>query len=142
MRKVGTMRVDSLMLLLPEVPVLGQGDNVRVALEQMTRHHLGLACIVDAEGRLQSVLTDGDVRRTLLQLQKPVSALLADEASRHGTSNVTTVAPHTALRDAVAKMGELGVWDLPVVELDGQLIGVLHLHPVVQELIQMMDGRG
>lgn len=130
------MRVDTVMLPISEVPVLRESDNVRVALERMTRDRLGLACVVDSGGRLRAVFTDGDVRRTLLHLQKPVSALLADEASRHGTANVVTVFQDTELSDAVATMGELGVWDLPVIDRAHKLIGVLHLHPAVQKLIR------
>ena len=130
------MRVEAVMIPLSQAPILSMEDNVRVALERMTRDRLGLACIVDSDGKLQAVLTDGDVRRTLLRSQKPVSALLADEASKHATSNVLTVSRNTELRDAVSKMGELGIWDLPVVEPDDTLVGVLHLHPAVQELLR------
>lgn len=123
------------MLPLDRVPVILEAGLVKVALESMTKHSLGVACIVDSAGMLKGVLTDGDVRRMLLRVQKPIAALMSDDALVHATTQLATVTPLTGLRDAVVIMGERRIWDLPVVESDGRLVGVLHLHPAVMQLL-------
>lgn len=129
------MRVEDVMLPLDRVPVIPETGLIKVALESMTKHSLGMACIVDPAGMLKAVVTDGDVRRMLLRVQKPIAALMSDDALIHATTELLTVTPLTGLRDAVVTMGERRIWDLPVIEGDGRLVGVLHLHPAVMKLL-------
>ena len=135
------MRVEDVMLPLDRVPVVGMTSIVKVAIERMTQHHLGVACIVDDAGLLAAVLTDGDLRRMMLRVQKPIAALMSDDAIAHATKELATVTPDTELGEAVATMGERRIWDLPVVDGRGCLVGVLHLHPAVTRMLQAADGR-
>ena len=81
------------------------------------------------------ILTDGDVRRMLLREQKPVAALFVDDVIVHANMSPTVVAPDARLDTAIALMEEREIWDLPVVDDEGMLRGVLHLHPVVKALL-------
>ena len=129
------MRVDEVMLPLDRVPVIGPKSLLKSAIEAMTNHRLGMACIVDESGKLLAVLTDGDLRRMLLRVQKPIAALMADDAIAHATVEVLSCSPGDQLHDAVALMGERQIWDRPVVDETGRLVGVLHLHPAVTKLL-------
>lgn len=131
------MRVEDVMLPLDAVPVVGKGSIVKAALEKMTHHRLGIACIVDASGLLVAVLTDGDVRRMLLRVQKPIAALMSDDVIAHATTEVVTVKPASELDEAVEIMGERRIWDLPVTDDADRLVGVLHLHPAVERMLGM-----
>jgi len=134
------MRVDEVMLPLDRVPVVGRRAIVKVAIEAMTARRLGFACIVDADGQLHAVLTDGDLRRMLLNIQKPVAALMADDALLYATTDIVSCLPSTDLREAVSTMGKLRIWDLPVIDADGRLVGALHLHPAVTQLLKGVSG--
>ena len=68
-------------------------------------------------------------------VQKPFAALLNDDVVEYAIKDPVTANFNDLLEDAVAKMGENKIWDLPVVE-GGKLRGLLHLHPAINELIR------
>ena len=126
------------VLIPPDsVPTVGPKTLFKKVLEEMTRRKLGIACVVGDDGRLLGIITDGDIRRRLLKDQKPFPALFADDALDHAVRNPLTVRPETSLVDAVLKMEERKVWDLPVVAADGGFAGLLHLHPAIKALLKL-----
>ncbi len=133
--KNNAMLVRDVMMSLDRVPVIGEKTILKEALEEMGRFRLGLACIVDVEMKLLGILTDGDIRRMLLKVQKPFSAFFVDDALDHSIRSPVTIKPIDSLECAVALMGKKQIWDLPVVDEKGTLIGLLHLHPAVEALL-------
>jgi arabinose-5-phosphate isomerase len=127
--------VSDVMILLDRVPVIGEAVIFKEALEEMGRKRLGIACIVNSHKKLLGILTDGDVRRMLLRVQKPFSAFFVDDALDHAIQSPLTIAPSDTLVQAVRLMGEKQIWDLPVVDASGVLVGLLHLHPAVEALL-------
>ena len=93
---------------------------------------LGFCCIINSEKKLLGVFTDGDLRRLLLRHQKPFSSILIDDIANYMSPNPVTVSPNATIDEAVVKMYETQIWDLPVVTVDGQLVGVLHMHDALR----------
>jgi CBS domain-containing protein len=127
--------VSGVMLALDRVPVVKPDTLLKVALADMTRHRLGIACIVDSTGLLAGVFTDGDVRRMLLKDQKPFAALFVDDIIIHANRNPITVKASDTLGHAVGVMEKKGIWDLPVIDADNKLVGLLHLHPAIKAVM-------
>ncbi len=115
------------MLGLNSFPVLTLKDSLKKTLDQMTSFRIGIACFVDDEGILIGILTDGDLRRLLLNKQDPLPSLLVSPGISFGNIKSTTVKPETPCDDALAIMKRLRVWDLPVVDNDLKLLGIYHL---------------
>lgn len=136
-RKNKALLVRDVMMSLDHVPVIGEEVILKEALEEMGRFKLGLACIVDAEMKLLGILTDGDIRRMLLKVQKPFSAFFVDDALDHAIRSPITISPADSLEHAVALMGKKHIWDLPVVDDRSTLIGLLHLHPAIEALLRI-----
>lgn len=134
-----TMLVSKVMMPLDLFPVIGETVILKEALEEMGRLQLGIACIVDASKKLLGILTDGDIRRKLLKVQKPFSAFFVDDALDHAIRSPLTIQPNDTLVHAIGLMGQKKVWDLPVVDEQGTLVGLLHLHPAVQALLGMKE---
>jgi CBS domain-containing protein len=130
------MLVRDVMLSLDRFPVIGTRTLLKEALDGMNRHRLGIACIVGENNQLLGILTDGDIRRMLLKVQKPFSAFFADDALEHAITSPLQVGPADTLLQAVRLMDDKRVWDLPVVDEHGTLAGLLHLHPAVEALLQ------
>lgn len=130
-----SMLVSEIMLKQDAFPVLPEKTLFKEALEAMGRSNLGIACIVDAQEKLLGILTDGDIRRKLLRVQKPFSAFFVDDALIHSIRVPTTIRPSQTLIDGIELMEKKQIWDLPVVDSSGKLVGLLHLHPVVQALL-------
>jgi arabinose-5-phosphate isomerase len=130
------MNVKDVMLPLDRFPVIGKTIMLKEALDVMNNLRLGIACIVDNENKLLGILTDGDIRRKLTKVQKPLSAFFVDDALDHAIHSPITSKPDDTLEEAVEIMEAKKIWDLPVVDDQGILIGMLHLHPVVEALLQ------
>lgn len=131
-----TMLVSDVMMGLGRVPVIKEDVILKEALEEMGRTRLGIVCIVDADNKLLGILTDGDIRRKLLKVQKPFSAFFVDDALDHAIRAPMTIKPGDTLVHAVDVMEQKQIWDLPVVDDNGLLVGLLHLHPAVQALLE------
>ena len=129
------MLVSDVMLPLYKFPVLKQDVIVKVCLEQMCCYRLGIACIVDESGQLLGIFTDGDLRRKLLKIQRPIASLFIDDVIDHGIRKPFKVQPSDSLASAVELMELHQVWDLPVVDSSAMLVGLLHLHPAVKAML-------
>ncbi len=134
--KTNNMKVENVMIELDKFPVLPENLFLKEALDIMNAKRFGIACIIDREGSLKGILTDGDIRRKLLKVQKPLSALFVDDCLEHAILSPIVTSPEVSLIDAVELMGAKQVWDLPVLDNTGKLVGLLHLHQVVKALLK------
>ena len=124
--------IKDIMLKLGEFPTVTEDELFRESIEEMNKFGLGIACIVDPKNKLKGVLTDGDIRRLILRVQKPLAAIFVDEAYIYSTRRYTEMNEFTSLSEAVIKMEKLKIWDLPVTDKNGFLKGLLHLHPALK----------
>jgi arabinose-5-phosphate isomerase len=106
---------------LPRVPTTA---DLRETVAEMSRKGLGMTCVVDGDGRLAGVVTDGDLRRRLTGSDAP----LAGTAGSAMTRRPATIAPEALASEALQLMEERRITSLPVVDADRQLVGVVHLH--------------
>jgi CBS domain-containing protein len=132
------MLVSHVMMGLDRVAAIKETVIFKEALEEMGRTRLGIACIVNGDNKLLGILTDGDIRRKLLKVQKPISAFFVDDALDHSIRSPITIKPEDTLLHAVSVMEIKQIWDLPVVDNKGHLVGLLHLHPAVKALLGSM----
>ncbi len=123
------------MISIDDAPTIKEKVILKEALEEMGRTKLGIVCIIDNQKKLLGILTDGDIRRKLLKVQKPLSALLVDDAIDHAIIFPCVIEPNVLLVDAVKVMEQKQIWDLPVVNSGGILLGLLHLHPAIKILL-------
>ena len=125
--------VSDIMLNSGDFPTV-KGDTIlKEALEKMDSFRLGIVCVVDNNGELLGVITDGDVRRKLLSVQKPLPAFFVDDAINQAIKNPVTISSEVSLFEGVLLMEENQIWDLPVVD-DGKLVGLMHLHAAIKGL--------
>jgi len=130
------MRVEEVMISMGSFPVVTQKTILKEALTEMGEANLGLVCIINEKQELLGLITDGDLRRKLLKVQKPFSAFFIDDALIHAKQDPITCRPEDNLKEVVQLMGEKQIWDLPVVGQDNQLVGLLHLHPAVKKVLE------
>ena len=130
------MKVETVMIALDKFPVVSENLFFKEALDIMNTKRFGITCIIDRDGCLKGILTDGDIRRKLLQIQKPLSALFVDDCIEHAILSPIVTSPEASIIGAVELMEEKQVWDLPVVDNAGKLVGLLHLHQVVKALLK------
>jgi len=129
------LTVGNVMLPINDFPVVSQSTILKEALEKMDSIGLGIACIVGENKELLGVITDGDIRRKLLSMQKPLAAFFIDDTINQAIKNPIVVSSDISLADAVKLMEEKLIWDLPVVD-KGILVGLLHLHAAIKVLLK------
>lgn len=110
---------------LPQVPL---GSPLRDALIEITRQGLGFTCVIDREGLLAGVYTDGDLRRTLDQ-HSNLHALSVDEVM---TSPGKRISADVLAAEAVRIMEGSRISALAVVDAQGRPIGALHMHDLLR----------
>ena len=127
--------VGEVMMDYGSFPIVSQKELLKETIIEMSYYGLGIACIVDSQKKLKGVFTDGDIRRLILKVQKPIAALFVDDVQDYSTKRYSSVLPNTSLREAIIIMEKLNIWDLPVVDENKVLKGLLHLHPALKKLL-------
>ena len=112
----------------PKLPVVREKVTVKDALFEITSKNYGATTVVDDDGILKGVFTDGDLRR-LIERQG-VSCL------EETISDVMSVGPRTIAKDSLAVeavriMQDVEVSVLIAVE-DNRPVGMVHLHELLQ----------
>ena len=130
------MKVEDVMISIGSFPIVTQKTILKEALTEMGEANLGLVCIINEKNKLLGLITDGDLRRKLLKVQKPFSAFFIDDALIHSNQNPITCNSTDNLKEVVKLMGEKQIWDLPVVRKNNELVGLLHLHPAVKKILE------
>jgi arabinose-5-phosphate isomerase len=116
------------MKKLSDIPVLEEDASLKKALDLMSEKRLGIACFVDKSGVLKGLLTDGDLRRLLLTKQRPLPALLIANALSFGISKPSVAHEDDDMDKLKELMNVKQIWDLPIIDSNNKLIGLLHRH--------------
>ncbi|MGO8793541.1 MAG: SIS domain-containing protein [Candidatus Sulfotelmatobacter sp.] len=117
-------RVQSLMHKGEALPCVGPQTKMPDVIYEMSRKKLGVTAVVE-EMKLVGIISDGDLRRLLEKRGKDVLDLTASEAM---TRNPKTIAAGEFATTALALMEEKKITSLMVVDGDGTLQGIVHLH--------------
>jgi arabinose-5-phosphate isomerase len=117
-------RVESLMHTGDAVPLVTPLTTMPDVIYEMSRKKLGVTAVVEGE-KLVGVISDGDLRRLLEQRGKDVLDLTAGECM---TKNPKTVSGREFAAAALALMEEKKITSLAVVDGNGRLEGIVHLH--------------
>ena len=120
--------VSDYMIKIERVPSIGLTGTLKSALDLMSELSLGICLIQNENGILEGILTDGDLRRLILNVQNPLPALLITPAIQFGTRKPKFVTTNSLLSEAILLMDEKKIWDLPVLDSDKNVVGVLNRH--------------
>jgi arabinose-5-phosphate isomerase len=110
------------------VPKVRETATLQQALDEMTRGGLGMTAVVDAQGRVKGIFTDGDLRRTL----KKSASLKTTRIARVMTANPRTLPAQALATEAVALMERHRISQLLVVNAAGALIGALNMNDLLR----------
>jgi arabinose-5-phosphate isomerase len=117
-------RVESLMHSGDAVPRVSPQTKMPDVIYEMSRKKLGITTVVDDE-KLLGIISDGDLRRLLERRGKDALDLTAGECM---TRDPKTISPAEFAATALALMEERKITSLAVVNTNGKLEGIIHLH--------------
>lgn len=121
--------VKDLMLSDPEkLPIVHENDTFTSVIETISKFKLGMAMIVNGSGKLAGVLTDGDIRRTLIKYPDTLSLLIKDVM----TVNPKRISGDEYAASALHLMEKYSITALAVVDSSDMPIGVIHIHDILK----------
>ncbi len=125
------LKVEELMHAGDAVPVVSEGTPMAEAILEMTGKRLGATAVVDAEGVLVGIITDGDLRRALQRDRELAGRTAGDLMSR----NPKTIARQELAAKALETMERHSITQLLIVDASRRPEGILHLHDILRAKI-------
>ncbi|WP_273204810.1 KpsF/GutQ family sugar-phosphate isomerase [Marinobacter subterrani] len=122
------LRVSDIMHTGDRIPVVDPNTTLSSALLEISRKGLGMTTVVDDQGTLVGIFTDGDLRRTLDRAVDIHNTPIHEIMTRHGR---TIQADHLAA-EALNVMDELKINALPVTDDAGALVGAINMHDLLR----------
>lgn len=125
-----TLKVADVMRKGDELPSVGVAASLKETVLEITRTGYGAVCVLEDGGRLAGFVTDGDVRRQLLEVDNIADVPVLEVMS----TTPTTVAPDLPLSQAllVLEQRKKALMSAPVVVDEARCVGLLRLHDAVQ----------
>jgi arabinose-5-phosphate isomerase len=111
-----------------DIPSVNQQSSISQAIVEMTHKRLGMTAVVDDEGKVIGVYTDGDLRRSLDSELDPHKTPVA-EAMTHGGRHIS---PDALAMEAAQMMQAHSIQGLLVIDDDGQLVGALNFQDLLK----------
>ncbi len=106
------------------LPVVAPEVTVAEATREISRGGIGIAIVVDGCGHVIGVFTDGDLRRTIVSGRDLATLAVADAMTR----SPRTISADKLTAEAFEMMEKHRINQLPVIDADGLLVGVLNMH--------------
>lgn len=122
------LKVSDIMHADQDVPEVESGTLLQEALLEVTRKRLGMTTIVDKEGKLLGIFTDGDLRRAL-DLNVDLKNTVIDEVM---TRQGTTVSSEALAAECLQIMEAKKINALIVTDELNKPIGALNMHDLLK----------
>ena len=111
-----------------EIPKVNSGAALSEALLEMSSKALGMTTVLNSDGTLAGIFTDGDLRRTLDKAVDIHNTIIDAVMTRNGK---TIGADHLAA-EALNIMDALKINALPVTNPAGDLVGAINMHDLLR----------
>jgi arabinose-5-phosphate isomerase len=122
------LKVENVMHSGDTLPVVQRGTPLRDALLEMTRKGLGMTAVVETDGKLAGIFTDGDLRRTLDRPLDIRQSAIDDVMTVHGK----TVRPEMLAAEALKIMEDSKISALIVVDTEDRPVGAFNLQDLLR----------
>ena len=110
------------------LPIAHEDDTFLETVDLITKKKLGCALIVNEQGKLTGLLTDGDIRRILLRY--PDVSVLKNKTVM--TINPKTVSEESMATKALALMEKYSITSLAVCNENNEPQGIIHIHDLLR----------
>lgn len=120
------VKVKDIMAKGDALPLISDGSKMDAALLEMTKKTLGCVGIVDKQGKLVGLITDGDLRRNMSPdlITKSVQDVMHP--------NPITIDGELLGSEAVGLMNSKKITNMFILDKEGHPIGLIHMHQLLQ----------
>ncbi|MBS4220166.1 KpsF/GutQ family sugar-phosphate isomerase [Bacillus sp. FJAT-49711] len=120
--------VNTIIGITKKNPTLTHTSTVKDAIFSMTQSGLGAASVINDEGRLVGIITDGDIRRAIGKIDRFINLSVEELYNK----NPTTITEGALAVEALNMMESLKFNVLPVVNEEYEPIAMIHLHDITR----------
>jgi arabinose-5-phosphate isomerase len=118
------LKVSELMRKGDQLPIVSIHTRMRDVIYEMSRKGMGITSVVDRDGKVVGIISDGDLRR---HLEKDES-ILKRAAIECMTANPKSIAENELATKALNMMEQMKITSLFVLDHEQKLKGVIHIH--------------
>ncbi len=123
-----TYKVRDLMITGDKMPLVSEDDSFQDVIKTISDYKLGMSMILGSDKRLVGVLTDGDIRRTIIKYSDTSSLSVKDVM----TVNPKRITSDSYAASALNLMEKYSITALAVVDEDNYPVGVIHVHDLLR----------
>ncbi len=123
------MSVEEIMTTKKGLPVTPTTSPFLTVLSIITEKNFGITGVTNKKGALVGIISDGDIRRFLMQKQKGM--LEKTQAKQIMTKKPKTICVGATVKDALDIMEQNKITTLFVVGKDKEPVGILHMHSII-----------
>ncbi|MFT5659833.1 MAG: arabinose-5-phosphate isomerase [Sulfurimonas sp.] len=112
------------------IPVVGEDAKVKDAIMSISEGRLGTVLVIDKDDKLVALVSDGDIRRALLQDNFSIE----DNVLQYATHSPMTCTDEDMLAsDALVIVEEKKIQLLVITDTEKRIKGVLHIHTLIEK---------
>ena len=124
------IKVKDLMHTGEEIPKVTKRTPMSKTVIEMSSKRLGHTIVLDDNGRLTGVVTDGDLRRGIEKWGGKLFEMTAGEVM---TKSPKTVSEEELAAKALSIMESYSITALVVPDKNGKVVGIIHLHDILRQ---------
>ena len=110
------------------IPIVKEDTPLKDVIYEISSKKLGVTCVVDGDGVLKGIVTDGDLRR-LLEKRRDIFEITASEIM---TKNPKTIDKDELAAKALQIMEQYSITSLLIVDGKNSPTGIVHLHDLLK----------
>jgi len=122
------LKVEDIMHKGKQIPLVNEHTSISDALLEMTNKRLGMTCIVDKNGALSGIFTDGDLRRTLAGSIDLNSTQIVDVMTATGK----TISANKLAAEALKIMEDNAISGLVITDDNNHPVGALNMYDLLK----------
>ncbi len=122
-----SLQIKEIMIKGEKIPSVSEGASIKDVILEITSKRLGTTCVVDKDGFLTGIITDGDLRR-LLEKTLEIKNLTARDIM---SKNPKVTKEFYLASFALQQMENFKITTLVIVDDDSRPVGILHLHDLI-----------
>jgi arabinose-5-phosphate isomerase len=122
-----SLEIKEIMITGDNIPVVKEDSFIKDVIFEISSKRLGTTCVVDKEGKLTGIITDGDLRR-LLEKTLDIQNIIASDLM---SINPKVMKPNILASFALQQMENFKITSIVITDDNHHPVGIVHLHDLI-----------
>jgi arabinose-5-phosphate isomerase len=122
-----SLEIKEIMITGEKIPIVKENSFIKDVIFEISSKRLGTTCVVDNDGKLKGIITDGDLRR-LLEKTLDIQNIIASDLM---STNPKVMKPSILASFALQQMENFKITSIVITDDENRPIGIVHLHDLI-----------